>query len=83
MSLVTRVPFLVGKTVLGDSAFMYESRSVYMLRASACLRAPINFGIWEKTFHLESVGQSRGGLLWNFLLAVPPAEELGRRATCR
>lgn len=73
MSLVTCVKFLVGKTVLGDFAFMYESRSMYMLMASTCLWARINSGIWEKTLHLESVRQSPGCLLWNFLgrLSLP------------
>lgn len=62
-----------GKTVLGDFAFMDESRSMYMLMASTCLWAQINFGIREKTLHLESVGQSLGCLLWNFLslLSLP------------
>lgn len=44
-----------------------------MLMASICLWAQINFGIREKTLHLESVGQSLGCLLWNFLslLSLP------------
>lgn len=82
MSLATCVQFPVGKTVLGDSGFMYESRSMCMLMASTRSWAQVNFGIWEKAFHLESIGQSRGCLLWHFLSVAVPTAELGRWATC-